>query len=338
VTDRLLRYDFASDNTAGMCPEALDALVKSNSGFSSGYGSDRVTAQAAEALRRFLDADAEIRFVASGTAANAIACATLCQPFEAVIAHRTAHICTDETGAPGFFGQGLGIIPLPGENGKIELRTLESALSQEPEVPHRQSPAALSLNNVTECGTVYREEHVRALINLAKSRELRVHLDGSRLINAVAAGFDSKALQGLGIDILIVGGTKAGAPLSEAIVLFNRGLCRRFDARLKQAGQLPSKSRFLAAPWIGLLNDDAWLRHAAHANTMARVLAARMPHRIAHSVDANSVFVQMEEPELQRLRAAGWRLNRFHDASVRFMCSWATTEAAVEEIANALNA
>ena len=329
------RYDFASDNTAGAAPEALDALVQANAGFASGYGTDAVSAQAADAVRALLDADADVRFVASGTAANAIACAALCRPFESVLSHRDAHIQTDETGAPGFFGHGLGLIALDGPSGRIDPASLTAALER-PEASYRQSPAALSLTNATEYGTVYTTQAVGALAAQAKARGLPVHLDGARLANAVASGFDVKAIAALGIDILVVGGTKAGMPLSEAVVLFDPTLSRRFDARLKQAGQLPSKGRFLAAPWLGMLRDDAWTRRAAHANAMARKLAALMPFPIAHPVEASGLFVRMDEPTLQRLRGLGWNVYRFTDGTVRFMCSWATTEAAVEELAEAL--
>ena len=163
-----------------------------------------------------------------------------------------------------------------------------------------------------------------------------MHLDGARLANAVASGFDVKAIAALGIDILVVGGTKAGMPLSEAVVLFDPVLSRRFDARLKQAGQLPSKGRFLSAPWIRMLREDAWTIRAAHANAMARRLAALMRFPVAHPVEASGLFVRMDEPTLQRLRGLGWNVYRFTDGTVRFMCSWATTEAAVEELAEAL--
>ncbi len=330
------RYDFASDNTAGAAPEAMEALVQANAGFTSGYGTDTVTAQAADAVRALLEADADVRFVASGTAANAIACAALCRPFEAVLSHRHAHIQTDETGAPGFFGHGLGLIGLEGASGKIDPASLAAAL-EIPEASYRQSPAALSLTNATEYGTVYTVQQVGALAAQAKAQGLPVHLDGARLANAVAAGFELKALPALGIDILVMGGTKAGMPLSEAVVLFNRALSRRFDSRLKQAGQLPSKGRYLAAPWLGMLRDGAWTTRAAHANAMARKLAALMPLPVLHPVEANGVFVAMDEPTLGRLRALGWNVYRFTDGSVRFMCSWATTEAAVEEIGAALS-
>ena len=329
------RFDFASDNTAGAAPEALQALIEANSGFTSGYGTDVVTARAADAVRALLDADADVRFVASGTAANAVACAALCRPFESMLAHAHAHVITDETGAPGFFGHGLGLTPLAGASGKIDPAALKAALAV-PEASYRQSPAALTVTNATEYGTVYTTEAVAELTGIAKAAGLPVHLDGARLANAVASGFDLKALKTLDIDILVMGGTKAGMPLSEAVVLFDKGLSRRFDARLKQAGQLPSKGRFISAPWIGMLADNAWARYGAHANAMARKLAALMPFPVTHPVEANGVFVAMDEPTLLRLRAMGWNVYRFTDGSVRFMCSWATNPEAVDELGEAL--
>jgi threonine aldolase len=329
------RYDFASDNTAPATPEAMAALAAANTGFASGYGSDATSARAADLIRAWLDADAEVRFVASGTAANAIALSALCRPFESVLAHEHAHVCTDETGAPGFFGQGLGLIGLPGASGRIDPSSLTGPLAA-PDVAHRQSPAALSLTNATEYGTVYPVADLRALIQPVKAMDYGVHLDGARLANAAAAGFDVRAIAGLDVDILVLGGTKAGMPPTEAVVIFDRKLARRFDGRLKQGGQLPSKGRFYAAPFIGMMEDGAIARHAAHANAMARRLAASMPFRVTHAVEANAVFVEMDEDRLTALQARGWFVYRFLDGSVRFMCSWATTEAAVDELVEAL--
>ena len=335
------RYDFASDNVAGAAPEAIQALIDHNAGPASGYGTDHVTRRAADLVRELLDADADVRFVANGTAANAIALAALARPFEAVLAHRHAHVITDETGAPGFFGHGVGLIPLPGASGKIDLSTLQEALSG-PDVSHRQSVAALSLTNATEYGAVYTDDELRRLIEAADTRDLPVHLDGARLANAAAAGFEVKELPRIGVDLLVIGGTKAGMPPSEAIVLFDKSLSPRFDARLKQAGQLTSKGRFLSAPWIGMLETGAWTDRADHANAMARRLAdhleRRTPFPLTHAVQANAVFVDMDEPALQRLREGGWFVYRFLDGSVRFMCSWATTPEAVDEIGEALAA
>ena len=331
----MARYDFASDNTAPAAPESMAALAAANTGYAPGYGADAVSTRAADLVRGLLDADCEVRFVASGTAANAIALSALCRPFEAVLAHVHAHVCTDETGAPGFFGHGLGLIGLPGASGRIDPAALAAPLAA-PDVSHRQSVAALSVTNATEYGTVYSVDALDALIAPAKSMGYGVHLDGARLANAAAAGFDLKAIKGLGVDVLVIGGTKAGMPPTEAVAIFDRTVARRFDARLKQGGQLPSKGRFFAAPFIGMLEDGAILRHAAHANAMARKLAALMPFEVTHSVEANAVFVEMDEPTLQRLHTAGWFVYRFLDGSVRFMCSWATTEAAVEELGEAL--
>jgi threonine aldolase len=329
------RYDFASDNTAPAAPEAFEALAAANSGFTSGYGADPVTARAADLVRDLLDADAEVRFVASGTAANAISLAALCRPFEAVLAHEHAHVCTDETGAPGFFGQGLGLVRLPGQSGKIDPAGLSAALAA-PDVSFRQPAAALSLTNATEYGTVYTAGELQTLIEPSRAKGCGVHLDGARLANAAAAGFDLKALRHLGVDLLVLGGTKAGMTPTEAVVIFDRAIARRFDARLKQAGQLPSKGRFYAAPFVGMLETGAFLGHAAHANAMARRLAERTPFPVRHPVQANGVFVEMDDAALARLHKAGWFAYRFLDGSVRFMCSWATTEAAVDELCGTL--
>lgn len=330
-----MRYDFGSDNTAGMAPAALEALIAANAGHARAYGADDVTARAADLIRQRLDADAEVRFVFSGTAANAIALSMLAWPHEAVLAHHAAHVCTDETGAPGFFGSGVGLLGLPGLSGKIEPLALH-ALLDEPEVGHRQPPAALSLTQSTEYGTVYTEEELRHLIEPVKLKGYGVHMDGARLANAAAAGFDLTQIARLGVDVLVFGGAKAGANCAEAIVMFDKSLARRVDNRLKQAGQTASKTRFLSAPMLGLLESGDWEAGAAHANLMAQRLAAGIATRsafvLAHPVEANAVFVRMPAEAHARLNAAGWACYRFDDGSVRFVCSWATTEAAVDEV------
>ena len=334
-----MRYDFGSDNTAGMAPSALQGLIDGNTGYARAYGADDVTARAADQIRQRLDADAEIRFVFSGTAANAIALSMLAWPHEAVLAHHAAHICTDETGAPGFFGQGVGLIGLPGFSGKIDQLALQAAL-EEPEVGHRQPPAALSLTQATEYGTVYTEEELRHLIEPVKAKGYGVHMDGARLANAAAAGFDLTQIARLGVDILVFGGAKAGANCTEAIVMFDKSLARRIDNRLKQAGQVASKGRYLAAPFLGLLESGEWESGAAHANLMAQKLAEGIalntPFVLAHPVEANAVFVRMPPEAHERLNALGWACYRFDDGSVRFVCSWATTEETVEAVLEAM--
>ncbi len=229
----------------------------------------------------------------------------------------------------------MGIIPVAGASGRIDKEALAKILAQ-PDDPHWQSPAALSLTNVTEYGALYGEAEMADLIGAAKAGGLKVHVDGARLAYAAAAGFDVKSLGKTGVDIEVLGGTKVGSTPTEAIVLIEPSVRRRFGARLKHGGQLVSKARFLAAPWIGMLESGAWTERARHANTMAARLAERMPFPLAHPVEANSVFVEMNEAVLERLRAAGWFVYRVIDGSVRFMCSWATTDAAIEELAEAL--
>ena len=219
----MARYDFASDNPAGAMPEVMAALIAANDGDAAGYGYDHVSQRAAELIRALLDADAPVRFAATGTAANALSLAALAAPHEAVACHEHSHVATDETGAPGFFGSGMGLIPLPGASGRIETAALAEALAR-PDEPHWQSAAALSLTQVTEYGVVYSQAQLAALIEPAKAQGLKVHIDGARLANAVAAGFDITSLARMGVDVVILGGTKAGSTPTEAIVLLNRDL------------------------------------------------------------------------------------------------------------------
>ena len=326
-----LRHDFASDNTAGVAPEALQSLIEANAGTQAAYGEDAVTARAAALVCAALGVEAQVRFLASGTAANALALAMLARPFEAVLAHEHAHIVTSETGAPGFYGSGLGLIGLTGASGRIDPAALADAIAA-PQSPHRQSPAALSLTDATEYGAVYAPETLAGLIGAAKAAGLRVHLDGARLANAAAAGLDLKTLAGMGVDVLVMGGAKAGLSPSEALVVFDPDLAHRLDARLKSAGQMVSKARFLAAPWIGALESGAWTARAAHANAMARRLAALMPFDIVHPVETNAVFAVMDPAAHARLTAQGWSVHRLADGAARFMCSWATTPEAVDDL------
>lgn len=331
------RYDFASDNTAGIAPEALEALLAANAGARAGYGADDVCQRAADRIRALLDVDAEVRFVASGTAANAVSLAALCRPFEAVLAHADAHVTTDETGAPGFFGHGLAVGGLSGDHARIEPDSLSGALAGA-DSPHRQSPAALSLTQSTEYGAVYADDAFLGLAGLAKAAGLGLHVDGARFANAVAAGFDPKCVARSGADILVLGGAKAGLSPTEALVVIDPRLAPRLGARLKQSGQLVSKGRFLAAPWVGALESGAFLSRAAHANAMAARLAKIQPFPIRHPVESNAVFVDMPEAAHARLTARGWTTYRCPDGSVRFMCAWSTDAETLDAFAEDLRA
>jgi threonine aldolase len=329
------RFDFASDNTAGMAPEALAALVDANAGAVEAYGEDATSAHAARLVRELLDVDASVHFVPTGTAANALALATLCGSHQAVAVHGHAHVRRGEAGAPGFFGGGLGLVPVEGDHGRIAMADLEKLLTR-PDSSSDQPLAALSISNPTEYGVLYPLDALAALVGVARDHGLAVHLDGARLACAAAAGLDLRALARLDISILVLGGTKAGMPGSEAIVLLDKGRDRHFVARIKQSGHLLSKGRFLAAPWIGMLESGAWIERSRHANRMARRLIDRLATMPAHPVETNAVFMAMDVEQRARLRALGWVFYSLADGHARFLCSWSTTETAIDELADAI--
>ena len=331
------RYEFASDNTAGICPEAWAALAEANAGFVASYGNDCWTAAAADRLREIFETDCEVFFVFNGTAANSLALASLCQSYHSVICHETAHCETDECGAPEFFSNGTKLLTARGELGRLEPDAVEALITKRVDI-HFPKPRALSLTQSTELGTVYRPDQLRALADVAHRHGLAVHLDGARFANAVASLGASPAelTWRAGIDVLCFGGTKNGMNTSEAVVFFNRGLAREFDYRCKQAGQLCSKMRYLSAQWTGVLHDGAWLRHAAHANACARQLAAGLAAipgvQLAMPVEANAVFVELPPALAAGLRARGWMFYSFIGAhGYRLMCSWATRAETIEE-------
>lgn len=330
---------FASDNYAGICPEAWAAMAEANHGHERGYGDDRWTAQAANLIRELFETDCEVFFAFNGTAANSLSLASLCQSYHSILCHELAHVETDECGAPEFFSNGTKVLTVPGANGKIEPASVERMVKKRTDV-HFPKPRAVSLTQATELGTVYTPDEVKAIWAKAKSFDLAIHMDGARFANAVASlGCAPKEITWqAGVDVLCFGGTKNGMAVGEAVVFFNRELAREFDYRCKQAGQLASKMRFLSAPWVGMLQDGAWLRHAAHANAMAELLHSLIAHlpsvKILSPRQANGVFAELPLPAIEGLRAKGWIFYTFIGQSgCRFMCSWDTTESDVRAFA-----
>jgi len=326
---------FASDNYAGICPEALAAMLEANSGHDVSYGDDVWTAKAADLIREVFETDCEVFFVFNGTAANSLALASLCQSYHSVLCHEFAHIETAECGAPEFFANGAKVLLLAGPNGKIAPAEVDRAVRRRSDV-HYPKPRVLSLTQATEVGTVYSPAEIQALAETAHRCGLRVHMDGARFANAVAALGVKPGELAAGVDVLCFGGTKNGIGVGEAVVFFDRELAREFDYRCKQGGQLASKMRFLSAPWTGLLKDGAWLRHAAHANAMARRLERGLREiagvEIAFAVESNAVFAKLPPAAEQQLRERGWR---FYSGVVtpsesRLMCSWDTTPEDVD--------
>jgi threonine aldolase len=332
-----MRYDFASDNAAGMNPEAAAAMQEANAGFMSSYGGDPWTARAADAIRAVFETDCEVFFVFNGTAANALCLAAACRSYQSVLCHDQAHAERDECGAPEFFTDSAKVQLVGGPDGKIDPAPLEKTITDRRDV-HSPKPGAISLTQATELGTVYRPAEIAALGAIAHRHGMALHMDGARLANAVASlDLPPRALTWeAGVDLLSFGGTKSGLAVGEAVVIFRRDLAVDFDYRTKQAGQLCSKMRFLSAPWVGALQQSAWLRHAAQANAMARRLAAGVATlpgvKLLFPVEANAVFATMPPAFVAALNARGWQFYKFiGDDGHRLMCSWQTTETVVDE-------
>ena len=330
---------FASDNYSGICPEVWAAMAEANRGHERAYGEDSWTARAADRFRQLFETDCEVFFAFNGTAANSLALASLCQSYHSVICSETAHVETDECGAPEFFSNGSKLLTARTLGGKLTPESIREVALKRQDI-HYPKPRVVTLTQATEVGTVYRPDEVAAISQVCKELKLNLHMDGARFSNACASLGCSPAelTWKAGVDVLCFGGTKNGMAVGEAILFFNKDLAEDFDYRCKQAGQLASKMRYLSAPWVGLLQDDAWLRYANHANRCARLLAelvADVPGvSLMFPVEANGVFLQLSEAAIERLRAWGWRFYTFIGAGgARFMCSWDTEEARVRELA-----
>ncbi|HEX2060297.1 MAG TPA: low specificity L-threonine aldolase [Thermoanaerobaculia bacterium] len=329
--------DFRSDNTHGASPEVLEALTRAAGGSVTSYGGDPITARVRERCRELFETDLEIFPVLTGTAGNALAIAAMTPPWGAVFCHDDAHIHRDEMGAPEFFTSGAKLIPIAGADGKLHVDELARAIEQIGGEGRTAKPACVSLTQATEAGTVYAADELRALCEVAHRSGCRVHVDGARFANAVVSSGASPAdlTWRAGVDVLVFGGTKNGALAAELIVVFDEALRDELAIRWHRGGHRLSKMRFLSAQFDGYL--DVWLRNAAHANAMARRLAARLP--VLHPVEANVVFTRFEPHVAAKLRDAGilfydWPL--FGEGAVRLVTGWSTTEEDVDAFTRAL--
>ena len=336
------RHELASDNTAGICPEAFTTLEAANIGAAASYGEDRWTACVCDLVREIFETDCEVFLVFNGTAANALALAQLCQPFHSVICHEHAHIQTDECGAPEFFTRGSKLLLVGGANGKIDIGEADAIIARQPEL-HAHKPRAVSITQSTELGTVYTRNEIAAVTEFALRREMYVHMDGARFANAVASlnCAPKQITWQIGVDVLCFGGTKNGVAAGELVVFFKKDLAREFGYRVKQAGQLGSKMRFVAAPWLGLLTDRVWLRNAKHSNTLAQMLAERLRAEAkidtVFPVEANAVFLRMNEDLVRELHGRNWHFYKFIEPDIyRLMCSWSVTDRDIGDFVAAL--
>jgi threonine aldolase len=330
------QQQFASDNYSGICPTALDYTLKANADHVTAYGDDPYTQEVSDKLREIFEKDCEVFFVFNGTAANSLAIAHMSNSYNSIISTDVAHVETDECGAPEFFSNGAKLLIAHGENGKISPAAIEEIVNRRTDI-HFPKPRVISLTQATEVGTVYDREELLAIREMADKYGLRVHMDGARFANALATldVAPKEITWKVGVDVLCFGGTKNGLAIGEIVVFFNKNMARDFDYRAKQAGQLASKMRYLSAPWLGLLEDNTWLKNARHANARAEQLHQGLKDlpriEIMFPRQANSVFVQMPKDLIDAMHGRGWHFYTFiGEGGCRLMCSWDTAEATVD--------
>ncbi len=306
--------NFSSDNVTGASPEIIAALVAANHGTAMPYGNDEYTQRLETKLSELFETQVTVFPVGTGTAANAIALSVISPSFGAIYCHAKSHINLDECGAPEFYTGGAKLVSIPGEQQKIQVTDLAEVLNQAGSgVPHHVQPAAVSITQATEAGTVYTLAEIRQIAELTHAHHLKLHLDGARFANAVVslgctpADLTWKA----GVDVLSFGASKNGAIAAEAIVFFDRSLTETVKYRRKRGGHLFAKMRFFSAQLEAYLTDNLWLNNASHANQMATQLAAgliSLPEvKLCYPVEANEIFVQLPEKIIQGLLADGFQ-------------------------------
>lgn len=328
---------FASDNYAGVMPEIMDALRAANEDHARSYGADNITASATKLFREVFNAEVDVFFVFNGTGANVLSISSATQSFNAVLCADTSHIYCDESSAPETF-TGCRFFPLQADaSGKLTPEAIRARLIRKGDVHYAQA-TLLSITQTTEYGTIYTREEISEISDLCHEHGLYLHVDGSRFFNAAASLGCSLAdiTSGAGVDILSLGGTKAGMMFGEAVVVFNKQLAAHIAFKHKQVMQLASKTRFIAAQFAQMLKDDFWRSPANHANAMARLLSAELSKfaevRMTKPTQANAIFAEIPrewyEPLQEYYPFYVWNE---HTHEVRLMCSWDTKQ---EDISN----
>jgi len=307
--------NFASDNAYGVLPQIWAALQAADQGTALAYGNDSATKNLTARFAERFERDVAAFPVFTGTAANALALACLTPPFGAVLCHKDSHIMTSECGAPEFFS-GAKLIGLDGADGKLTPEGIAEALEGLDGSVHSVQPRAISVSQATELGTVYTAAELTAISALARSKGLKLHMDGARFANAMAhlGGTAADATWKCGVDVMSFGATKAGALAAEAVVFFDPALAGEFEYRRKRGGHLASKMRFVSVQLEAMLQDDLWLASGARANALATQVASQLKLvtdiEIAYPVETNMVFARMPAEKAARMRAGG---AQFHD-------------------------
>ncbi len=332
--------NFASDNTTGASPEVLDALIAANAGAQPGYGNDALTQSVERRLCEIFETDASVFLVATGTAANSLALSVMTPSYGAVLCHWSSHVYEDECGAPEFFTGGARLIPVGGENGKLDAGELDEKARHGQGDVHMLQPSAMTLTQVGEMGTVYSLDEIATLTEIGRRHGLKVHMDGARFANALVALGCSPAEMSwkAGVDVLSFGATKNGALGVEAVIIFDPALAESFAFRRKRAGHLFSKMRLLSAQMATYLENDLWLRNARHANAMAAELHKGLAQinsvRFPFSADANMLFPELPAGMADALHADGFQFydNRWAPGIVRLVTAFNTDENDVEAL------
>lgn len=339
---------FTSDNAFGVAPEILDALARANGGGVASYGADDITADLQGKFAEIFEHEVAVYPVATGTAANSLALATLTPPYGAIFCHDVAHVNVDECGAPEMFTGGAKLIGIGGAGGKINPDELTARLkSFRAGDVHQVQPSALTITQSNEAGGVYSLDELRRLVEVAHTFKLAVHMDGARFANALVSLNCSPAdmTWKLGVDVLSFGATKNGAMAAEAVVFFDPKAAKDFEFRRKRAGHLFSKMRFLSAQLDAYLTDDLWLRNARHANAMAKRLVEGLKLIdgvvIEGEADANEIFPRLPVDVFKRLMKSEAKFHPWpnpDDAAgghalqtIRLVTSFATTQKDVDD-------
>ena len=314
---------FGSDNQTGASSQVLNMLTEANNDYTHGYGDDRWTHQAIDALKTLFECDLDAYFVATGTAANSLALSCMVQPWESILCHDSAHIILDESTAPEMFTGGARMVPISKGEGKINPVQLNQYVQKTgTDYPHNVRPAALSITQASESGLVYTPTEVAALSVAAKASGLSFHMDGARFANAVASQQCTPAELSwkAGVDVLCLGATKCGALSAEVVIFFNKDLAHTFTHRRKRSGHLLSKGRLFGAQMVGWLQDDHWLELAQHANNQAAKLAKAIASidglTLAWPVESNELFVIMPKGLAEYLQAAGAEFYDWYESTL----------------------
>lgn len=330
------RRSFASDNNAGVHPRVFEAMERANRGHVVAYGDDPYTANAIQKFRFLLGKDISVYFVFSGTGANVLGLKAIAESYHAIICAETAHINTDECGAPERF-TGCKLLTVPTTDGKLKPEDVQPLL-QGIGVEHHVQPRVISISQTTEVGTVYRPEELKALSTFAHQNNLLLHVDGARIANAaVSLKTSLSAITGeVGVDVLSFGGTKNGMMYGEAVVFFNQKSVPDFKFIRKQGSHLASKMRYISAQFDALLTNDLWKKNATRANRMAQVLARELSKianvEITQKVEANGVFAIIPRRYIPILQKEYFFYVRNEAKSeVRFMTSFDTTEEDIQK-------